>query len=775
MRRSLPFQIFAYFMCITALATPAAGRQGIGGVVLDTSRRPLPGATVTLRTDRRPPCTVATDAAGRFVFDDPWPSAPTIVVTLEGFEPATVQPDAPAGNLQVILRPAVVREHVNVTGRAPDGEIASATRTPTPLRDVPQAVTVVSRDIISGLAMQGMADIVRFVPGIGMAQGEGNRDTPIFRGNSSTSDFYVDGVRDDVQYFRDLYNVERVEAVKGPNALLFGRGGVGGIINRVTRQAGWAPVQEVVLQAGSYDQRRLTADFGAAPGSAAAVRVSAMLEDSGSYRRGVGLNRYGLNPTAAFRIGTRTILRAGFEHFHDNRTADRGVPSLDGKPLAGEPSAFFGNPSDSTSRVTVDAIAVALDRQVTSAWSVRSRFRAAAYGKFYQNVYPSTPVQPASSTVTLSAYNNATDRTNLFGQTDMVGRVRTGAVGHVLLGGLEIGRQSTTNFRQTGYFAAAGGGVASVRVPAEAPVTSLPVTFRQSPSDADNRSLATVAALFVQDQVELSRHVHAVLGLRYDRFVVDVHNNRTGSDLSSHDGLVSPRLALIYKPATPVSMYASYTRSYLPRAGEQLSSLSASNESLDPEAFQNYEVGAKWQVRPGFAASVATYRLNRGNVVVPDPQDPTRSLLADGQRTQGLELDFGGRLTRAWSVIGAYAWQDGEITRTLSPSVRAGARLAQLPRHSFSVWTRYDLTRRYGAGLGVVRRDDVFASTDNSVVLPAFTRVDGALFFAFDERIGAQVNVENLLDRRYFLFSNGNNNITPGSPRALRVSLTTRF
>lgn len=754
-----------------AQSTPAIATTGL---VLDPSGAPLPGASVTLRAEGLPPQSVNTDAAGRFRFAGVVPRAATLVVALDGFEPATIHPDAGSSEIHVTLRPAVVRAVVNVTALAPDADVASATRTATPLRDVPQAVTVVSRDIISGLAMQGMADLVRFVPGVGIAQGEGNRDTPIFRGNSSTSDFYVDGLRDDVQYFRDLYNVERVEAVKGPNATMFGRGGVGGIINRVTRQADWTPVQEVAVQTGSYDHRRLTADFGAAPHSAAALRMSAMLEDSGSYRDGVGLNRYGINPTAAFRIGASTMLRTGFEHFHDARTADRGVPSLGDRPVPGDPSVFFGSPSDSESRVDVNAFTAALDRQVAPSWSIRARVRAAAYDKFYQNVYPSDAVMAESSTVALSAYNNATDRTNVFGQTDLIGHLRTGAIGHVLLAGVEFGRQSTANLRHTGYFGA-GEGVRSVQVPVDAPVTSLPVTFRQSATDADNTSLATVAAIVVQDQLQLSSHLQAVLGLRFDRFAVDVHNKRTGQVFRSEDGLLSPRLALIYKPATPVSLYTSYTRSYLPRAGEQLSSLSIANQSLDPEDFQNYEVGAKWQIRSGLTASVAAYRLNRGNVVVPDPRDPTLSVLADGQRTEGVELDFSGSITRKWSVIGAYAWQEGELTRTVSSSLRAGARLAQLPRHSFSIWTRYDIARRYGAGIGVVRRGDVFASTDNTVVLPAFTRLDGALFFAFDEHVGAQVNVENLLDGGYFLFSHGNNNITPGSPRALKVSLTTRF
>ena len=168
--------------------------------------------------------------------------------------------------MDVVLKVAGFSDRVDVDARVSDPAtlVGSATKTPTPLRDVPQAVSVVTRELIADQRMASMADVVRFMPGVTMAQGEGNRDTPILRGNASTSDFFVDGVRDDVQYFRDVYNVERVEALKGPNAMIFGRGGAGGVINRVTRQAEWGQSRELSVQLGSWDNRRLTADFGTA-------------------------------------------------------------------------------------------------------------------------------------------------------------------------------------------------------------------------------------------------------------------------------------------------------------------------------------------------------------------------------------------------------------------------------------------------------------------------------------------------------------------------------
>lgn len=675
------------------------------------------------------------------------------------------------------LEIAPLSESVEVRAKLPyQAEISStATKTMTPLREVPQAVTVITQPMMADQLMAGMADVVRYVPGVGMAQGEGNRDTPILRGNSTTGDFFIDGVRDDVQYFRDLYNVERVEALKGPNAMIFGRGGAGGVINRTTRQADWGTSREASLQGGSHDNRRATLDLDQPVSSTVAARLTGMYENSGSYRREVTLERYGVNPTVAFMLPGSTAVRLGYERFHDERTADRGVPSFGDRPFASDPAEFFGDPNVSTARATVNAVTASVDRTLGRDALFRNRTRYADYDKFYQNVYPSAPVGPDGSTATLSAYNNATARKNFFNQTDLTLTARSGRVKHVLLAGAEIGRQATDNFRNTGYFTSLGPNVTSMSVDVASPAVSAPVTFRQKATDADNHGIATVMALYAQDQVHLSRTIQAVGGVRYDRFQVDFRNNRTADEFASTDHLVSPRLGFIYTPAKDLSLYTSYSLAYVPRAGDQLSSLSLTNQALDPEKFTNYEVGAKWDARSDLSLTAAVYRLNRTNVVIPDPTDVTRSLLVDGQRTQGVELGLAGSITPAWRVLGAYAYQDGTITRTLAANARAGATLAQVPAHSFSLWNRYDVAAFWGLGLGIVHAGDRFTSTDNSVVLPAFTRVDGALYLTLTRQFRAQVNVENLFDERYWASSNGNNNITPGSPRCVRVALTTRF
>lgn len=662
----------------------------------------------------------------------------------------------------------------------------TATKTDTPLIDTPQSVSIVTRELIEDQAMQGMADVVRYVPGVGMAQGEGNRDTPIFRGSASTADLFIDGMRDDVQYFRDVYNIERAEVLKGPNAMIFGRGGSGGLLNRVSKQAEWETIREVGLQVGSWDKRRLSADIGQAISKSVAFRVNALVEDSGSFRDDVSAERRGINPTATFLIGENSDLSLGVEHFEDERTADRGISSYLGRPVDVDPSTFFGDPARSTSEVEVDTFTAVFEHGFANGANLRNRTLVGNYEKFYQNIFPGAV--DAAQTVAISAYNNATTRDSVINQTDLTFVANTGPVEHTFLVGAEFSRQETDNFRETGYFSAACPTgplpATSVRVPLSDPRYTGPVCFQQSASDADNHSVARTAAVYVQDQIEFSPNWLAVVGLRFDRFEVDLRNNRNGPDLSSEDGLLSPRLGLIYKPQENISFYGNYGIAYLPRSGEQLASLSVTNEALEPEEFANLEFGAKWDIHPNLSATAAVYELQRSNVAVldPDPLNNTgRLILLDGdsQRVRGAELEISGRLTDKWKLMGGIAWQDAEITQDIRSSAASlipeGTVLAQVPRRTFSLWNRYDFNPRWGAALGMVARSAMYTSTSNAVTLPGYARFDGAVFFTVNDQLRLQVNVENLLDREYYASAHSDTNISPGSPRAFHLGLNLSF
>ncbi len=674
---------------------------------------------------------------------------------------------------------------VTVTGQTEQGYAAqrstTATKTDTPLLDTPQSVSVVTRQELQDRSVQSLAEAARYVPGVGFAQGEGNRETPIFRGISTTGDFFIDGLRDDVQYYRDLYNIERVEVFKGPNAMIFGRGATGGLINRVSKQAGWTPLYGGSLTLGSHQNRRLTVDLNQPLNDSLAVRLNGLYEDSESYRDGVGLKRSGLNPTLTWRSGGTTVT-ASYEHFKDDRIADRGIPSYQGRAVDTDPSTFFGNAAGSPTWTQLDAVNLTLQHQFDGGVVLTNKTRYADQDKFYQNVFP-TGVTGGGSTVTVGAYNQFTGRKSLFNQTDVSLRLSTGSITHTLLAGVELGKQDTDNQRLTGYF---NNTDASVTVPFGNPVTHAPVTYRQSATDADNSGTAKVAAVYLQDQIRISRQFQVIAGLRYDNFKVDFRNNRNGALIQSDDKLVSPRVGVIYKPIDSMSLYANYSIAYQPRAGEQLTSLSLTNADFDPEKFKSYEIGAKWDVNPRLAATAALFRLDRSNVIVLDPTDPLnlRTMLSDGQRSEGLELGLAGNITAAWSVSGGYTYVDSTISARTTATLLEGARVGQVPRHTFALWNRYDFSPAWGAGLGLIKRSSMLAANQlaptsanptPNVELPGYTRVDAAVFYQFDKRLSLQLNVENLFDKKYFSNAHSVTNITPGSPRAYRVSANVQF
>ena len=657
----------------------------------------------------------------------------------------------------------VEAERVRRTGYA-IRQTATAAKIDLPLLNTPQAVSVVGRAVIADQAMQGMADVVRYVPGITMGAGEGHRDAPTIRGNSSTADFFVDGVRDDAQYLRDVYNVERVEALKGPNALVFGRGGGGGVLNRVSKQAAWSPVRSVSYEGGSFDHRRLTLDLGGSRGIAAG-RLNGIAERSGLTRGTGTLERAGVNPTVAMVIGS-TVVRTGYEYFADTRTIDRGVPSFGGRPLPTAVDAYFGNADVSHGRIFVNAGTAVIERGSSEGVHFRNTTRLATYDKFYQNVYPGA-VNAAGTQVALAAYNHAIDRHNAFNQADLSWAAGRGAVKQVLAVGAEIARQNTAQVRNTGYF----GTATSLSVPVGAARVSDAVSFRQSASDADSRATANVAGAYLQEQLSLGSHVQAIAGIRFDRFTVRYRNNRNQQQLERTDGIVSPRAGLVLKPVDALSVYGSYSVSALPGSGDQFTALSTTTQMLEPERFTNREAGIKWEPTPELALSAAYYALERSNTSAPDPNDPSKVVQSGAQRTAGLELGVSGNVTPKWQVAGGLAAQSARITSRTS-AAKVGATVPLVPRTTASLWNRYQLAPRLGAGLGVVHQAKMYAAIDNAVTLPAFTRLDGAAFVTLTRGVKAQLNVENLMNSRYYATSHGNNNIMPGAARTVRVSVS---
>lgn len=672
------------------------------------------------------------------------------------------------------------RREIIVTGRS-EGylalDIVRAAKTPTSLVDIPQAISVYTREQIEDQALQDLADVLRYTPGVSSNQGEGHRDQISIRGQDTTADFFVDGIRDDVQYYRPLYNLERVEVLKGSNALLFGRGGGGGVINRVTK----TPVLGETFYGGSasvdsFGAFALTSDINAALGDAAGLRLNAMYEEFDNHRDVFSGNRIAINPTAGFRVGEKTRLLLSYEFVDDDRIVDRGIPSTTGgtiaspaRPVRGFYRTFFGSPQLNTTTLQAHILRGRVEHDLTDNLRYDMTVQYADFDKAYGNLFP-VASNLAAGRVTLDSYRDATKRENFFVQGNLVWTGQTGAISHTLLAGYEYGDQRSANSRQNGRFATSGTNTATFAFtdPLVIPAITFPVNNRNTVSDV------TFYSLYLQDQIGIGDHFDIVLGARYDRFEIDVDDIQASRQLSRTDTEWSPRLGLIFKPLEQVSIYASYTKTFLPRSGDQFLTLTPAQATLAPEAFDNYEFGAKWDIAGNVRVSAAVFQLDRENGVVVDPANPANSLIT-GSRTRGFEAQLTGQVLPGWQVNAGYSYLDADERGRIVAGAVATRSIGQVPRHMASLWNRYDVNDRLGFGLGVLHQASQFASISNIVRLPAFTRVDAAVFFKLSDQIDAQINVENLFDERYFPASHNDNNITTGEPINARFTVRARF
>ena len=679
--------------------------------------------------------------------------APLIIAALGTFAPSDVAEEAAV--------------QVTVVGDR-HTRLRSATKTDTALQDVPQAVTVVSKQRIDEQGMRSISDVMRAVPGASVASGEGHRDTIILRGQNSTADFFVDGLRDDVQYFRGLYNLDRVEVLKGPNAMIFGRGGGGGVVNRVTKKADGSHASEGVFSLDSHGAFVTAADLRTPLTGSLSGRVNAVYETFDSFRDHVDGRRIGVNPTLGWQSG-ETRIDLSYEYSDDSRVVDRGIPSRGGRPLKGARKQFFGDPDVNRLRFDAHVGDLAVEHRFGDAlrWNVKARL--GAYDKYYRNALPATAVT-ATDTVGIEAYQSSTRRDSLLVQNDFVASFATGPVAHTLLFGVDYSRQDSFTDRQEGFFDAAGT-ILRRNVSLASSDDLPPIFFRDSAVRRATAvdSEARAIGLYVQEQARIGDHVELIAGLRRDWFRLDTQNRVSGAEVGRKDSTWSPRLGLVVKPMPALSLYASWSKSFLPQSGDQFSSLTPSLAALAPEKFGNREIGLKWAVTPAIDVTLAGYVLERSNTRAVDPV--TRlTVLTGEQRSKGIEATAEGRIMRGLRFTASAALQEAKITQTTAAAV-AGPRVPSVPTFTSSLWGRYEVSERLGLGLGLYHQSKTDASVSNAVTVPGFTRIDAAAFIGLTPRLKLQLNVENIADKNYIGLTHNDNNLTPGNPRTFRATL----
>ncbi|RJG17747.1 TonB-dependent receptor [Massilia cavernae] len=704
------------------------------------------------------------------------PKQPALLVAL-----AVQALSVPAAAQSASTSPVVELTTIQVVGkndnRLYNEPIAtSATRIQAPLRDVPQTVNVIPAKVLQDQAAQSMESVLRFVPGVGLSHGDGQRDQVTIRGFSAISDQFIDGLRDDALYFRDMSNIEQVEVVKGPASVLYGRGSSGGLINRITKKPG-VDKSEFKAQVGSWNQRRAEADLARThTSSGLAFRVTGAVERADSYRDQQFLDRKAIAPSLQARLGADTTVLVQAEYLNDKRVTDFGIPAYKGRPVDVGPGAYYGAANAAqvdTSEATVKAIGFTVQHEFSDTLRLRNAFRHYDYTLARFNTLVGS-VNETAMTASLNRTQLRRAEDGWFNQTELAQTLTLGGMKQQILYGVEFGQQDKDQVNRS------KSAVATVAL-FNPVLPVLPLDVTAAPG-TDNLGVMKTASVYVQDLITLAPQWKALAGVRFDRFHQQTIERRAGQpNLDRTDRATSPRVGVVYQPDDAQAWYASFSKSFQP-SGEAFP-LAANNAQIAPEETTNREVGGKFDFLDGeLTAGASLFRLERTNMKATDPA--TNRLVPIGvQRTDGLELTLTGQLPQGWQIWSGYAWLNAKITS--SPAVDnsdnvikgvrvQGKRATLTPRHSANVWLTKTIGPNLRAGAGLTYVGDRFANPGNTVVLPGFATVDAML----GGRLGQfdlQLNVRNLFDKRYIVSAHGTapNLNMPGAPRS--AHLTARY
>ena len=661
-------------------------------------------------------------------------------------------------------------EEIVVKGKVLYSDQVTALKTPVPIIDVPQTLSIVTDDEIRKQGFRELGDIVRYTPGVNTSQGEGHRDSIVFRGVRSTADFYLDGVRDDVQYYRSLYNLEQVEILRGPNALLFGRGGTGGIINRVTKKA--------VLdeQFGSFDMGAdsfgafdFAVDYNVSTGEKSALRINFHSDTLENHRDYFDGDRYGFNPTLRLELSPVTTLDLSYEHADHERFIDRGVPTLNGEPVEAFEEIVFGDTDTNLQTLRADIYRLNLSHEFSDTRKGNLVVQYSDFAKMYKNYYASG--YSGGDTFTADGYKDPTERTNLIISGNIVNEFQTGSAKHTLLVGAEIIDTENENYRYNTFFITTedDNEVFNITRPINFGVNAAGVrTYNDFTADlkSSTQSDIEVTSIYIQDQIDVTDKFKILLGGRFDNFDMTVRDVKKGTSETREDEEFSPRAGLIFKPQENVSLYVSYAESFLPRSGEQFKKLDANAARLDPDVYESTEIGVKWDIRPGLSFT-ASYFDSEQTVATRDSDTGENSEIV-GLQVDGIELELKGQVTEKLSLAIGYSDLDGETAK--------GGEPREIPEYTASLWATYEVNDRFGIGFGVTAQGESNIKNDKpGLILPDYTRVDFAAYYDLADDLSIQLNVENVTDELYFPHSHSTHQASVGEPLNARISLRKTF
>jgi len=752
---------------------------------------------------RQPRLPLATAIAGLFDTRSIIPACAATAMACIGFTPTAAMSQS-----ETVLREITVEADPNTGFRTES--TSSATRTETPLRDIPQFINEVPQQLIRSQGATNLSDALRNVPGISYAAAEGgtqNNQVFYLRGFPVNGDIYIDGVRDVGEYNRDLFATDSVEVLKGPSALMFGRGGSGGVLNQTSKTADLLPRKEIELKYGSFQQKRLTGDINVRVSDDSALRLLVLKEDSGSFRFPQGVGKTGFAPSYWLRIGAATEATLSYYYLKTQDVTDYGQPTLSAAktgtgqaampPISADKYYGFAN-HDFTNHET-GIFTFKLEHEFNRNLSIRNTLRAANYKRQVEatiatlrntdaNGAAVTPNTPLSLLMVNRNHDGGRTRDNdddtLVNQTDVTWKFNALGWKHTLVTGVELSREKLNrwNYLMDADPLTAGTQLVTAPTPLLNPDPYTVLSYTKTPNQRALTQASTLA-VYAQDQVEFNQRWKAVAGLRWERYEAEarVENYSTGAvasgPFSRTDRMISGRAGVIFQPTETQSYYTSIANSYNP-SGElgvysaTGTNLSLFNQALDPEENRNYEAGAIWNLAGGLQLRSALFRTEKinqriNNSITGIPE------LAGKRRVQGVEFQLTGSITPNWDIHAGAAFQNGKIVKA---TANEGKTPLGVPDASGSVWTVYRLGGGWEAGGGVTASSGSWLTDANNGAVPSYAVADAMLAYV-QKKYEVRLNAYNLADKTYYIggYNNAANRVLPGQPRALALTVRYNF
>ncbi|MDH0628513.1 TonB-dependent siderophore receptor [Pseudomonas mosselii] len=647
-------------------------------------------------------------------------------------------------------------------------DVTTATRTSTPARYVPQAIDSVKTRNVLDYGSSNLGKALEGIPNV--SSGADTRfDSLRIRGFDASNDFYLDGIRDDSQYTRDLHNIERVEVLKGPAAVLYGRGSQGGIVNRVSKAPEHGRRSTIEAQGGSQDLRSLYADLSADPSDTLSLRLNLGNEDKNSFRDGIdGNHRQLFAPSMSWQITPELNWLVQYEYSRYDRTPDRGIP---GNPLTGRPAdvsrkTTYGDTQRDYINDRAESLRSRLNYELNDQWQLRHTFSLFTLESDFDNTYL-TAYRPAAGLVDRQRWQQDLSTRNLYNTVELEGHVETFGLEHTLLVGLEMGEQRRNSLLHQGV------GVPSVPLQGSTASQQHNGTMRVF---SDNHTDVESTGIYLQDQIRLNDQWQLLAGVRFDQFEVDTTNKLRGISEKQKDNSFSPRIGVVYTPWQDHSFYASWSKTYSPVGGGLIGitpGAAGNTNQTDPEQTRQKEIGVKSEwFDQRLSTTLAIYELELYNRRTRDPIIPDLIQLSGLQRSRGIELTATGNVVGNWYVRGGIGLQDATIVK--DNNGQQGNRINDVAKRNASLFVTWKPELGWYAETGLTLVGDRYADNQNTVILPGYGRWDAlAGYRTHDWDVRAALS--NITDKTYYSSATSAAQIQVGDPRSLVVTGTYSF